>query len=107
MSRDGTPYRGSAWKFPDDQRSPPGRQNLIRKTAASTGKHNEIMNCQNCNNPLPPGAANCPFCGTPVQQLYNPQPYGQPQYNQQQNQYGQQQPYGQQPYGQEPPQNGQ
>ena len=26
------------------------------------------MNCPRCNNPIPPGATLCPFCGTPVYQ---------------------------------------
>ena len=55
------------------------------------------MNCQYCNSPVPPGAAQCPACGAqvPVQQGYNNQspqygqPYGQPQYGQP---YGLQQP---------------
>jgi len=58
------------------------------------------MNCQYCNNPLPPGVSQCPACGAqaPVQAppYGGQQPYGQPP-------YGGQQPYGQPPYGQMPP----
>lgn len=32
------------------------------------------MNCQYCNNPVPPQVSNCPSCGAPVPQQNNPSP---------------------------------
>lgn len=53
------------------------------------------MNCPNCNNPLPPGAAHCPSCGCPVNQnAYNSGGYNQQNGYQQPSQYPGQQ-YGQ------------
>ena len=67
------------------------------------------MNCEYCNNPIPPGVTTCPACGAQVRQQPPPPPqYGQPQQTQfVPPQYGQPQQtqfvppqYGQQPYGQ-------
>lgn len=59
------------------------------------------MNCQYCNNPIPPGVRNCPSCGATVQP--QPQQFQQaPPYQMQQPRQPYQQPYQQQPFQPQP-----